>query len=174
MTVEELQAEVASLKARVKELNDESAGRRIGADKAKTEFEAATAKHAAELAARDEKVAAAERTAVEAGERTTHALRDAALKLAAKDAGIVDLDGLKLLDTSAVKVGDDGTVAIPDKFFEKAKELKPYLFTQTGAQTGNTASTAKPPSAAATAPKQALAMTDAEYAAARSAAISGR
>lgn len=87
-----------------------------------------------------------------------------ALHAAAKAAGLVDMDGLKLLETSTVKVGDDGEVTIPADFFSKAKESKPWLFGQ--AATTTTSST-PPPKPADTSAKKASEMTDAEYAAAK-------
>lgn len=166
-TIEELTEQLSGAQARIKELNEESAGHRLNAKNARAELDAFVAKHAEEVRQFGEKLTAAEKAAIAAGERSILALRDAALKLAAKDAGIVDLDGLKLLDTSSVKVGEDGAVTIPEKFFDKAREAKPYLFTQTGAQTGTTSSTAKPPAPSEQGAKSALAMTDAEYAAAK-------
>jgi hypothetical protein len=78
---------------------------------------------------------------------------------------MVDLDGLKLLDTAAVATDDKGDVVIPADFFETAKTAKPWLFAAaqqaTGAAHGRT-------SAAAHAPKPSLAgksareMTEAE------------
>jgi hypothetical protein len=109
-----------------------------------------------------EKSVAAEKATKEAGERVTQALRDAALKVAARDAGIHDLDALKLLDTSAVKVGEDGTVTIPDKFFDEAKTAKPYLFKLTGTDTGDTSSKAKPPGESKTTTKKVGDMAPAE------------
>jgi hypothetical protein len=69
---------------------------------------------------------------------------------------------LKLLDTSAVKVGADGAVVIPEKFFEQAKAAKPYLFTLTGAEKGTTSSTSEPPPSGDPGLKLAKDMTDAE------------
>jgi len=174
--------ELAAARARIKELNEESAGHRVLAKNTRAELEAAVAAHKAELASFGEKLTAAEQAAQAANEKATLSLRDAALKLAAKDAGIVDLDGLRLLDTSAVKVAEDGTVSIPETFFAKAKEAKPYLFAadgeKTGAQTGSTASMARTPAAAGAAPKtsakKASEMTDAEYFAARAALTARR
>lgn len=174
MTIEELTAELAGAKARIAELNTESMGHRQNAKTAREALDAAIAKHGDELKGFGEKVIAAEKAAVDAAERVTHTLRDAALRLAAKDAGMIDLDALKLLDTSAVKVGEDGAVSIPDKFFEKAKEAKAYLFAENGAQAGNTASMSKTPKPADNTPKSATKMTNEEYAAAKAAAISGR
>jgi hypothetical protein len=59
----------------------------------------------------------------------------AELKAAAIKAGIIDLDGLKLLDTSEVKLDDQGDVVIPDGFFDNAKRNKPWLFGSTTSQT---------------------------------------
>ena len=173
VTIEGLQTELAAARARIKELNDESAGHRLNAKNVRAELEAAVMKHVEEVKQFGEKLSAAEKAALAAGEQKMAALRDAALRLAAKDAGIVDMDGLKLLDTSAVKVAEDGAVSIPEKFFDKAKEAKPYLFTQTGAQTGTTASTAKAPAPGATAQKRAAEMTPAEYTAAKAALLKG-
>lgn len=170
-TIESMQSDLASARARIKELNEESARHRLEAKKAGEELAAAAVKHADDLKVAGEKLTAAETAAKDAGVRAQGALRDAALRVAAKDAGIVDTDGLKLLDTSAVTVGDDGAVTIPEKFFEKAREAKPYLFQQTGTQTGTTASTAKAPPATGTKAKHATAMTDEEYAAAKAAAV---
>lgn len=144
-TVDGLRAQLTAAQVRIKELNEEAKGHRLNAnearsdlDKARTEMERVT-KDAAE------KSTAAEKATKEAGDRVNVALRDAALRIASKDAGLVDMDGLKLLDTSAVTVKDDGTVSIPDKFFETAKAAKPYLFKTTGADTGNTSSTSQAP-----------------------------
>jgi hypothetical protein len=90
----------------------------------------------------------------------------AELKAAAIKAGMVDLDGLKLADLSKVKLNDQGEVEGADELMDAMKKAKPYLF---GApSTGNTQ---KPPKPGDQAPKLATTMTDAEYAAARAAAI---
>ena len=90
----------------------------------------------------------------------------AELKARALAAGMIDTDGLKLLDLSGVKLGDDGEVSVPDGFFEAAKKAKPYLF---GAV--STASTAVPPSRVPTGePRRAMDMTPDEYRAAKRAA----
>ena len=172
--IAELDGTVSSQKARISELNDEAKGHRLNATNARRELDAATAKHAEDLKVSSDKLTAAEASAKEAGTKANATLRDAALRLAAKDAGIVDMDGLKLLDTSKVTVADDGTVSIPDKFFETAREAKPFLFTQTGTQTGTTSQTQKTPPASTPTGKLATEMSPEEYAAARRAAISGR
>jgi hypothetical protein len=37
----------------------------------------------------------------------------------------VDLDALKLLDTSAVRIGDDGEAQIPEAFFDQSRKAVP-------------------------------------------------
>lgn len=64
----------------------------------------------------------------------------AELKAAALEAGMVDADGVKLLDLGRVTIGADGGVQIPDGFFEGARKAKPYLFAASGpARQGSTA-----------------------------------
>jgi hypothetical protein len=167
-TIEELTAELDGAKARIGELNRESQGHRLNATNARTETETATAALAAATKEHGEKLTAADKRAADAEVRVSETLKASALRIAAKDAGIVDLDGLKLLDTSKVTVGADGTVAIPAKFFDEAKAAKPYLFAVTGAKTGNTSNTGRTPPPA-TDGANVLTMTDAEYAVARAA-----
>jgi hypothetical protein len=140
-----LRGEVARLRARVAELNEEAKGHRLNAKEAREGWEAAKAELARVTKEAGDKVAAAEAAAKDAGERVIATLRDAALKVGAKDAGMHDLDGLRLLDTSGVKVGEDGTVEVPKDFWDTARKTKPYLFQVTGADTGTTAPGAKAP-----------------------------
>lgn len=163
VTVEVVQAQLAAANARIKELNDEAKGHRLNANEARRMADEARTEMERLSKETGEKVTAAEKAAKDAGERAAATMRDAALRIAAKEAGILDLDGLKLLDTSAVKIKDDGSVAIPEKFFEEAKAAKPYLFKQTGADTGTTGSTAKTPDPRQPAPKHAKDMSDAEF-----------
>lgn len=83
----------------------------------------------------------------------------AELKTAALKAGMVDLDGLKLLDLSGVKLNEHGEVEGAEALMAKAKETKPYLF----APTGSTSSTSATPPAAPPVPKHAKDMTPEEY-----------
>jgi hypothetical protein len=81
------------------------------------------------------------------------------LKVAAKDAGMVDLDGLKLLDTGELKVNDDGDVENAAEVLAKLKEAKPYLF-------GNPSNTSSPnnaPPAKKPDNKKGMDMDDAEW-----------
>lgn len=60
----------------------------------------------------------------EAGKvRLDYALRDAA-----REAGMRDVDALKMLDTSGVSLDDGGKLVGADAVFKAAKAAKPYLF----------------------------------------------
>jgi hypothetical protein len=65
------------------------------------------------------------------------------LKAAAIEAGIVELDALKLVDLSEVKVTEDGDVVGIKEALSKAKEDKPYLFKEK--KTSTTANFSTPP-----------------------------
>lgn len=86
----------------------------------------------------------------------------AELKVAAKDAGLIDLDALKLADLSKVVLKDDGTIEGVDTLFKGLKETKPYLF---GA--ASSSSTTEPPPKTPPAAKKATEMTKEEYASAK-------
>ena len=90
----------------------------------------------------------------------------AELKAAAKEAGMVDLDGLKMADLSGVKLNKDGEIEGVDELMKGLKESKPYLF-----GTPNTSSTAKPPDGKPPVPKKATEMSKEEYAKAKAALI---
>jgi hypothetical protein len=108
---------------------------------------------------------AAERDAAIAAERRagTERLVRAELKAAAMAAGMHSPEALRMLDVSAVTLNDAGEVVIPAGFFDAAKASHPYLFKQTGAQTGTTGSTTPPPAATPPTAKRATEMTDAEF-----------
>ena len=69
----------------------------------------------------------------------------AELKAEAVRAGMVDLDGLKLLDASRVKLGEDGEVAGAAALMRELRRAKPWLFG--GASSSSTAGAppAQPP-----------------------------
>jgi hypothetical protein len=81
-------------------------------------------------------------------------------------AGIVDLDGLKLLDPSAVEVGEAGDVKNAADVITQLRRTKPWLFGG-----GSSSSSANPPPAQPPRQKRATEMTDAEYRAARAAIL---
>jgi hypothetical protein len=111
------------------------------------ESDAAKAREEMEVAKRerDETTARARRDAqaaiAEACRAADARIMRAELKTAALAAGMIDPDGLKLLDTSAVNLNEEGDIVIPDTFFADAKRAKPWLFGQ--ASTSSTASTPK-------------------------------
>ena len=161
-TVEELETEVAALKAdvssksaRIKEVNDEAKGHRLNADNFRsqaekaaaelaeaqkavankaTEVDAAKAKLEAEKA---DAIKAAEDKAAEATTKAQQRAINADLRIAAKDAGAHDpADILALLDRSKIKLNDDGDVTNAADLLADMKKAKPHLF--------GTASTSNP------------------------------
>lgn len=90
----------------------------------------------------------------------------AELKVAAVRAGMIDLDGLKLLDLTATKLNDDGEVENAADLMAQLRRGKPWLFG--GSSSSSPASV--PPSQP---PRQKLAteMTNKEYRAARAALL---
>jgi hypothetical protein len=86
----------------------------------------------------------------------------AELKAEAMRAGIVDLDGLKLLDHSAAKLNANGDVEGAGSMVAQLKRDKPWLFGGSSSSSPATPPPAQPPRQ-----KRAMEMTDAEYRAAR-------
>jgi hypothetical protein len=84
------------------------------------------------------------------------------LKAEAVRAGIVDLDGLKLLDLSKTRMAEDGRVSGAVELIETLKLRKPWLFQATSSSTAMPVPLAQPAMS-----KRATEMTDAEYRAAR-------
>lgn len=98
--------------------------------------------------------------ALEAGLRER--LVRAELKAHAVRAGMVDLDGLKLLDASTVKLNDQDEVEGAAELMREMRRNKPWLFG--GA---STSSAATPPASAPPRAKLATEMTEAEWHAGR-------
>lgn len=86
----------------------------------------------------------------------------AELKAEAVRAGMIDLDGLKLLDLSAVRLGADGEVEGGAALMSQLRRGKPWLFGQP-----NTSSSAVPPPSAPPRSKLATEMSEEEWRAAR-------
>jgi hypothetical protein len=86
------------------------------------------------------------------------------LRTEAVRAGMVDLDGLKLIDISAVRLGNDDKVIGGRKLMDDLRRTKPWLF---GVASSSSAAVA--PASQPVRQKTALEMTDEEYAAARTA-----
>jgi hypothetical protein len=90
----------------------------------------------------------------------------AELKAEAVRAGMIDIDGLKLLDTSALTVGETGEILGTAILIDRFRRQKPWLF---GA--ASTTTTAVPPPQQSPRAKQATEMTPEEYRAARAAIL---
>jgi hypothetical protein len=84
------------------------------------------------------------------------------LRAEALRAGIIDLDGLKLIDLEKIRADENGGGADVSKAIEHLKSTKPWLF-----QIPLSSTVAAVPPAQLTAPKRATEMTDAEYRIAR-------
>jgi hypothetical protein len=88
----------------------------------------------------------------------------ASLRTEAVRAGMIDLDGLKLLDLSQVRLDNDDKVIGGRKIMAELRRNKPWLF---GVE--STSSAAIAPASHPVRQKTAMDMTDAEYTAARTA-----
>jgi hypothetical protein len=69
----------------------------------------------------------------------------AELKAEAVRAGMVDLDGLKLLDASRVKVGENGEVEGAASLMRELRRAKPWLFGGASSSSTAGAPAAQPP-----------------------------
>lgn len=91
------------------------------------------------------------------------------LKVEAVRAGIIDLDGLKLLDLRDVQVSADGELTNGVELVAQFRRAKPWLFA-----VPSSSSVANPPPAQPPRQKLATEMTDEEYRAARAALLKHR
>ncbi|MDR3718384.1 MAG: hypothetical protein P4K98_06250 [Bryobacteraceae bacterium] len=86
----------------------------------------------------------------------------AELKTEALRAGMVDLDGLKLVDASGLTVGEDGEVTGATALMHGLRRAKPWLFASASASSSATPPPVQPPRA-----RPATEMTTEEWRAAR-------
>jgi hypothetical protein len=86
----------------------------------------------------------------------------AELKAEAVRAGILDLDGLKLVDTSGVRLNEMGDVEGAPQIIAQLRQAKPWLF-----GSASSSSIAAPPPSQPPRQKRATDMTEAEWRAAR-------
>ncbi len=112
---------------------------------------------------------ALERQLTEVQRQTEARIVHAELKAEAVRAGIVDPDGLKLLDTTNVKLNSNGEVDGAGGLIADLKKAKPWLF-----GVHSSSSTSAVPPAAPPTPKLATQMTEDEWRAARAALIKRR
>jgi hypothetical protein len=89
----------------------------------------------------------------------------ASLRTEAVRAGMIDLDGLKLIDLSKVRLDENDMISEGRKLMTDLRRAKPWLF---GAP--STSSAAIPPVSQPIRTKTAMDMTDEEYSAARTVA----
>ncbi len=107
-----------------------------------------------------------ERRLAETEQQARNRVIRAELKVEAVRAGIVDLDGLKLLDLTNVEVNSEGELANAGELIAQLRRAKPWLFGAT-----SSSSPASPPPAQPPRQKLATEMTDDEYRAARAAIL---
>jgi hypothetical protein len=93
----------------------------------------------------------------------------AEMKAEAIRAGMIDLDGLNLLDLSAVNLNEKGEIEDASGLMARFKKAKPWLFGTPSSSSPLTAPLALPPRQ-----KLATEMTNAEYAVARAALLKQR
>ena len=104
------------------------------------------------------RVAQMEKERAEIHQRLIHS----EMKVEAIRAGMVDLDGLKLLDMTDIRLADDGTLAGAAERIGQMKTAKPWLFAAP-----SSSSIARVPPAKSARQKMAAEMTDEEYRTAR-------
>ena len=187
-----LKGELSGAKDRIKELNSENGGHRSNYQRekkaredAQSQLEAVTserdglvASHVAEMERQridlTAKSADVERRANETIETYKGKRADMSLSAVATRLGMGDLDGLKLLDRSGLRLTDDGDVENADEMMAALKETKPYLFTSAalpGTVTRTTTTTTGAPRQAAPANTNARTMTREDAAAAERALL---
>jgi hypothetical protein len=86
------------------------------------------------------------------------------LRTEAVRAGMIDLDGLKMVDLSSVRLGTEDRIIGGRKLMDDLRRTKPWLFGETSSSSAAVAPVSQPVRT-----KTALEMTDDEYAAARAA-----
>ncbi|MDR3525379.1 MAG: hypothetical protein P4L66_14910 [Acetobacteraceae bacterium] len=119
--------------------------------------------------AEDPRVAALERKLQEQTLAHQSRLTQAELKLHAVRAGMIDLDGLKLVDPGRVRLTDKGEIDGADRLMADLRREKPWLFHHATTSTPGAAPPSTPPSA-----KSAQQMSHAEWQAARTALLKRR
>lgn len=104
-----------------------------------------------------------ERRLADLQSNTNSRLIQSELKSLAIRAGIVDIDGLKLLDTTSLTVNEQGDIEGAERLLASLKRGKPWLFHGSSSSTPASAPPVTPPVA-----RRATQMTHEEWQAARS------
>jgi hypothetical protein len=108
------------------------------------------------------RAAALQHRLVELEAQSRERLIRAELKAEALRAGMVDLDGLKLVDAGVLSVDETGEVQGAVTLMQSLRRAKPWLFNGP-----STSSAARPPPAQSPRPRRATEMTAEEWLAAR-------
>jgi hypothetical protein len=122
----------------------------------------------AELRARADSL---ERQLTELQRHTEGRLARAELKAEAVRAGMIDLDGLRLIDLPALKLNERGEVEGAATLMHELRKSKPWLF---ASSSQSSSSSSSPPPVLPAKQKLATDMTDAEYRIARAAILKHR
>jgi hypothetical protein len=109
---------------------------------------------------------AAERLLADVTYKSNDSLKRAELAVEAVRAGMIDLDGLKLVDTATLLLDENGAVPDAATVISKLKRTKPWLF---GAASSSSPSAA--PRAETPKQRHAREMSEAEWRAARAALL---
>lgn len=115
-----------------------------------------------QLPSTDERVANLERQLAEQEATHQRDLAHAELKTLAVRAGMVDLDGLKLLDLTTIKRDAKGEIENADRIMIDLRRAKPWLF-----PTSNSSATSPTPPSTSPVAKSVAAMTHKEWQTAR-------
>jgi hypothetical protein len=166
----------------VEGLRNEAAGHRMKAQDVQLKMDGLATEHAA-LKARFETADAArvtaESAALDARTGADARIISAELKVAARDAGLIDADDLRLVDVAKLKLVDGGVIEGLGELVEGLKTTKPHLFRTAEVagqqqQTNSNSNPANPPSPKAPEAKHARDMTADEYSAERARITAGR
>ncbi len=117
----------------------------------------------------DPRVAELERRLAEQAQSHQTRLAIADLKLHAIRAGMIDLDGIKLIDQSQIRLTEAGEVDGADRLMTNLRRDKPWLF-----QAVTTSTLAPAPPVTSPTAKRATEMTHAEWQSARAALLKRR
>lgn len=148
----------------IKQLRKESAKKRIEIKKLRDKLEDAEAK----IAAASNKSEDGDKEASKTVKKEIDILREvnkryirAELKAEALKAGLVDVDALKMFDTSSIEIDVNGDVVGVKELIEEMRELKPYAFSTT---VKDTTTDKKTPDSTKVNSKSALDMSSDEFA----------
>jgi hypothetical protein len=109
-----------------------------------------------------------ERQLLDLHKQTEARLLHSELKADAIRAGMIDLDGIKLIDTNGLRINERGEVDGGSSLMNELKKSKPWLFS---VSSPSSSSASHVPQAQVPRQKAVLEMTDAEYRAAKAALV---